>query len=33
LQVNICGGRLPEPDANGKRYLRFPLDALTTAVW
>jgi uncharacterized protein (TIGR01244 family) len=33
LQVNICGGRLPEPEANGKRYLKFPLDALDGAVW
>lgn len=28
LQVNIRGGRLPEPDANGIRYLRLPLDRL-----
>lgn len=28
LQVNINGGRLPEPDDNGRRYLRFPIDAL-----
>lgn len=28
LQVNILGGRLPEPEGNGKRYLRIPLDAL-----
>ncbi len=33
LQVNISGGRLPEPEANGKRYLKFPLDALEGAVW
>ncbi|TCV73748.1 bifunctional sulfur transferase/dioxygenase Blh [Neorhizobium sp. S3-V5DH] len=33
LQVNICGGRLPEPEANGKRYLKFPLDALQGAAW
>jgi len=33
LQVNIRGGRLPEPEANGKRYLNFPLDALEGAVW
>ncbi|MGV8959634.1 MAG: MBL fold metallo-hydrolase [Stenotrophomonas sp.] len=26
LQVNIRGGRLPEPDANGIRYFRLPLD-------
>jgi glyoxylase-like metal-dependent hydrolase (beta-lactamase superfamily II) len=28
LQVNMNGGRLPEPEGNGKRYLKFPLDAL-----
>ena len=28
LQVNIRGGRLPEPEANGRRYLKIPLDAL-----
>ena len=28
LQVNMRGGRLPELEANGKRYLKFPLDAL-----
>jgi len=28
LQVNMNGGRLPEPEANGRRYLKFPLDAL-----
>lgn len=28
LQVNINGGRLPEPEANGKCYLKFPLNAL-----
>jgi glyoxylase-like metal-dependent hydrolase (beta-lactamase superfamily II) len=33
LQVNINGGRLPEPEANGRRYLKFPLDALSRAVW
>ena len=27
LQVNICGGQLPAPESNGKRYLKFPLDA------
>jgi glyoxylase-like metal-dependent hydrolase (beta-lactamase superfamily II) len=26
LQVNIRGGRLPEPEANGQRYLKIPLD-------
>lgn len=33
LQVNIRGGRLPEPEANGKRYLKFPLDTLQGAAW
>ncbi|MGO7052883.1 bifunctional sulfur transferase/dioxygenase Blh [Rhizobium ruizarguesonis] len=33
LQVNIRGGRLPEPEANGQRYLKFPLDALQGAAW
>ncbi|MFV1919684.1 MBL fold metallo-hydrolase [Sphingomonas sp. MJ1 (PH-R8)] len=28
IQVNMRAGRLPEPEANGKRYLRIPLDAL-----
>jgi glyoxylase-like metal-dependent hydrolase (beta-lactamase superfamily II) len=28
LQVNIRGGRLPDPEADGRRYLKFPLDAL-----
>ncbi len=27
LQVNIAGGRLPEPEDNGRRYLKIPLDA------
>lgn len=33
LQVNTRGGCLPEPEANGKRYLKIPLDALAGAVW
>ncbi|WP_295807866.1 MBL fold metallo-hydrolase [uncultured Nitratireductor sp.] len=33
LQVNMNAGRLPAPEANGKRYLRFPLDALEGAAW
>lgn len=33
LQVNIRGGRLPEPESNGKRYLKIPLDALSGAPW
>ncbi|MHA6645103.1 MBL fold metallo-hydrolase [Mesorhizobium sp. A623] len=27
LQININGGRLPEAEANGQRYLKFPLNA------
>jgi glyoxylase-like metal-dependent hydrolase (beta-lactamase superfamily II) len=33
LQVNMNGGRLPEPEANGRRYLKFPLDALQGVAW
>jgi glyoxylase-like metal-dependent hydrolase (beta-lactamase superfamily II) len=33
LQVNMNGGRLPEPDENGRRYLKYPLDALDGAAW
>jgi glyoxylase-like metal-dependent hydrolase (beta-lactamase superfamily II) len=33
LQVNIRAGRLPEPENNGKRYLKIPLDALDGAAW
>jgi uncharacterized protein (TIGR01244 family) len=33
LQVNVRGGRLPEPEENGRRYLKFPLDALEGAAW
>jgi glyoxylase-like metal-dependent hydrolase (beta-lactamase superfamily II) len=28
LQVNLRGGALPEPEANGVRYLKIPLDSL-----
>ncbi|MGX7875324.1 MBL fold metallo-hydrolase [Mesorhizobium sp. ORM6] len=28
LQVNMNGSRLPKPEANGRRYLKFPLDSL-----
>jgi glyoxylase-like metal-dependent hydrolase (beta-lactamase superfamily II) len=28
LQVNLDAGRLPAPEANGRRYLRIPLDLL-----
>ena len=33
LQVNMNGGRLPEPEDNGRRYLKFPLDAVDGAAW
>ncbi|OWJ79657.1 MBL fold metallo-hydrolase [Haematobacter genomosp. 1] len=33
LQVNLRGGRLPEPESNGIRYLKIPLDVLPGAVW
>lgn len=33
LQVNIAAGRLPEPEANGRHYLKIPLDALSGARW
>lgn len=33
LQVNIRAGRLPEPESNGARYLKFPLNALQGAAW
>ena len=33
LQVNIRGGRLPEPEDNGKRYLKIPLNALEGSAW
>ena len=28
VQVNMRGGRLPEPESNGTRYLKIPLDIL-----
>lgn len=31
LQININAGRLPEPEANGTRYLKIPLDVLDAA--
>ncbi|MCQ8279260.1 bifunctional sulfur transferase/dioxygenase Blh [Acetobacteraceae bacterium KSS8] len=33
LQVNLRGGRLPDPELDGKRYLKFPLNALKEAAW
>lgn len=32
LQVNLRGGRLPDPEGNGRRYLKFPLNALTDDI-
>lgn len=32
LQVNIRGGRLPDPEHDGRRYLKIPLDALGHAA-
>ncbi len=28
MQVNVWAGRLPQPEPDGLRYLRLPLDAL-----
>jgi glyoxylase-like metal-dependent hydrolase (beta-lactamase superfamily II) len=33
LQVNIRGGRLPEPENNGRRYAKIPLDAFGQVPW
>lgn len=33
LQINTNGGRLPEPETNGVRYLKIPLDLLNGAAW
>lgn len=33
LQINTNGGRLPAPEANGKRYLKIPLDLLSGSSW
>ncbi len=33
LQVNTNAGRLPEPEDNGRRYLKIPLGALDGAKW
>ena len=33
LQVNVAAGRLPEPEANGRTYLKIPLGALGGAAW
>jgi glyoxylase-like metal-dependent hydrolase (beta-lactamase superfamily II) len=33
LQVNLAGGRLPAPGADGRRYLKIPLNAFPQASW
>lgn len=33
LQVNIAGGQLPEPEANGRRYIKLPLGLFPGAPW
>lgn len=33
LQVNIRGGRLPDPEPNGRRYLKIPLDLFDNPAW
>lgn len=33
LQININGGRLPAADADGRRYLKIPLNAFPGSAW
>jgi uncharacterized protein (TIGR01244 family) len=33
LQINVRGGRLPDPESNGCSYLKIPLNALQTGAW
>ncbi|CAH1658145.1 Beta-lactamase hydrolase-like protein [Hyphomicrobiales bacterium] len=33
LQINIRGGRLPQPEDNGTRYLKIPLDTFKDVTW
>jgi glyoxylase-like metal-dependent hydrolase (beta-lactamase superfamily II) len=33
LQVNINGGQLPKPEANGMRYLKLPMGTFPNSVW
>jgi glyoxylase-like metal-dependent hydrolase (beta-lactamase superfamily II) len=33
LQINMRAGRLPEPDSNGRCYLKIPLDAFPAVPW
>jgi len=33
LQVNLAGGRLPAPEAEGRPYLKIALNAFPHAPW
>lgn len=33
MQININAGRLPEPETNGRRYLKIPLGLFEGAAW
>jgi hypothetical protein len=33
LQVNTNAGRLPQPEDNGRRYLKIPMNLLEGAAW
>ncbi|MCP8894708.1 MBL fold metallo-hydrolase [Shinella daejeonensis] len=33
LQINTNAGRLPEPEDNGRRYIKIPLNLLEGAAW
>jgi glyoxylase-like metal-dependent hydrolase (beta-lactamase superfamily II) len=33
LQINTNGGRLPEPEANGRRYLKIPIGLFDDIAW
>ncbi|WP_404404578.1 MBL fold metallo-hydrolase [Pelagibacterium halotolerans] len=33
LQINTNAGQLPQPESNGRRYLKIPLNALEGAAW
>ena len=33
LQLNLNGGRLPPPEANGRRYLKMPIGASENVAW
>ncbi|MDE1156668.1 MAG: MBL fold metallo-hydrolase [Neorhizobium sp.] len=33
LQINLNAGRLPVPEADGRQYLKIPLNAFSTVAW